>query len=239
MLLAETDWTTIEALREEITGAKHADVAGSAQAFVDAFAAHFPSIVLARLFVVLPFAQLPASEQEFARLFVKADARLSAKTPVLSLLGSAGHEHRYRGRAHSLGHLAIPLLDRQFVQSIPMVTKMLADLQVDLQALDDGRPIATRRMLGGQNSTFYVPDLTARDDAGRAIIPAQDFVEAHRIATVFGMGGAYVDGTLCVAILFCQEKLDRLVVDRFSSFISSFKMATASLLQDGKIYPPE
>jgi hypothetical protein len=118
-----------------------------------------------------------------------------------------------------------------------MITRLLADLEVDLGALDDGRPIATRRMLGGQNSTFYVGEAsTARDDAGRAIIPARDFIDAHRIATVFGMGGAYVDGTLAVAILFTQEPLDRAVPDRFASFISTFKMATASLLQSGAIY---
>jgi hypothetical protein len=61
-------------------------------------------------------------------------------------------------------------------------------------------------------------------------------VDAHRIATVFGMGGAYFDGTLAVSICFCQEALDRIVTDRFASFISTFEVATSKLLQSGAIY---
>lgn len=224
-------------MRGEIANAKHDHLAGAAQGFVDAFCARCPSVVLARLFLVLPFDELPEPDRDFARRFANGDARLKPSTRVLSLLGSAGHEPAYGGRHNSQGHLAIPLLDRQFVKGIPMITKLLADLEVDLQALDDGRPIATRRMLGGQNSTFYVSEAgSARDGEGRAIIPARDFVDAHRVATVFGMGGAYVDGTLAVSILFTQEALDRSVADRFASFISTFKMATSSLLQNKAIY---
>jgi hypothetical protein len=238
MLLAEATWAEIEVLRDETARAQHAHLTDAAQGFVDAFCARCPSVVLARMFLVLPFNVLPESDREFARRFVNADPRLKPSTRVLSLLGSAGHEPAYSGRRNSEGHLAIPLLDRHFVQGIPMITKLLADLEVDLQALDDGRPIATRRMLGGQNSTFYVNDAgSARDGEGRTIIPARDFVDAHRIATVFGMGGAYLDGTLAVSIFFCQEVLDRLIADRFASFISTFKMATSSLLQSGAIYP--
>jgi hypothetical protein len=237
MLLSEATWTEIEVMRGEIVSAKHTHLVDAAQGFVDAFCARCPSVVLARMFLVLPFDALPEPDRDFARRFVNADARLKPSTRVLSLLGSAGHEAAYTGRLNSKGHLAIPLLDRQFVQDIPMITKLLADLEVDLQALDDGRPIATRRMLGGLNATFYVSEARiARDDQGRAIIPARDFVDAHRVATVFGMGGAYLDGTLAVSILFSQEALDRLVVDRFASFISSFKMATSSLLQRRAIY---
>jgi hypothetical protein len=237
MLLAESTWAEIEVLRDELSRAEHAHVEDAAQRFVDAFCARCPSVVLARMFLVLPFESLPESDRDFARRFVNADARLKPSTRVLSLLGSAGHEPAYSGRRNSKGHLGIPLLDRQFVQGIPMITKLLADLEVDLQALDDDRPIATRRMLGGQNSTFYVSDAgTARDGEGRAIIPARDFVDAHRIATVFGMGGAYFDGTLAVSIFFCQEALDRPIADRFASFISTFKIATSSLLQSGAIY---
>jgi hypothetical protein len=239
LLLAETDWADIEKLRGEFAAAEYASLVDAAQAFVGKFAECFASVVLARLFIVVPFDKLPPFDQLAARRFVEGDARLRVGTPVLSLLGSAGHEPTYRARLDSRGHLAIPLLDREFVQGIPMVTRLLADLDVDLNALNDGGPIVTRRMLGGQNAAFYVADAaTAADGRGRAIIPAQDFVKTHGIGTVFGMGGAFVDGTLVAAVLFCQERLERLVVERYQSFISTFKMATAPLLQAGKIYPP-
>lgn len=238
MLLAETDWAALEDFRTDFGAARYMHVVEGAQAFVGGFAARFPSVALARLFIVLPLERLPPFDQSAARRLVDDQRRLKPDTPVLSLLGSAGHDPAYLGRLESRRHLAIPLLDRAYVQSIPMVTRLLGDLDVDLLALDEGRPIVTRRMLGGQNAAFYVADArTARDESGRAIIPAQDFIEAHDIATVFGMGGAYVDGTLVAAVLFCQENLDRLRAERFQSFISTFKMATAELLQSGHVYP--
>jgi hypothetical protein len=237
MLLSEIDWDGIERLRKQVSEPGYSQVEAGAQVFVRAFCEEFPSVVLARLFLVLPFESLPSRDAEFARSIAKGDPRLKPTTRVLSLLGSSGREPSYVGRLNSRGHLAIPLLDRQFVQEIPMITRLLADLEVDFQALDDGRPIATRKMVGGRNGTFYVADApTARDELGRSIIPARDFVESQRIATVFGMGGAYVDGTLAVAIIFTQESVTRLVVDRFASFINTFKMSTATLLLQGSIY---
>jgi hypothetical protein len=237
MLIAEAGWSHIEDLRAEIATPGQPHIVDAAQQFVAALTARFASVALARMFIVLPFDSLPPFDQAFARRLVNDDARLRASTRVLSLLGSAGHAAEFHSRLNSTSHLAIPLLDRRFVQGIPMITKLLADLEVDLQGLDEGRPIATRRMLGGHNGTFYVNDAaTAHDDVGRPIIPARDFVEAHRIKTTFGMGGAYLDGTLCVAILFCQEHLERRFVDPFASLISNFKMATTSLLQAGSVF---
>jgi hypothetical protein len=43
-------------------------------------------------------------------------------------------------------------------------------------------------------------------------------------------------GTLAVSICFCQEALDRIVTDRFASFISTFEMATSNLLQSGALH---
>ena len=119
-----------------------------------------------------------------------------------------------------------------------MIASLLSDLGVDLRSLDLGGAIATRPMLGGRNGTFYVQDArTVVDSLGRHVIAARDFAQESSIRTVFGMGGAYVDGTMAVAIFFCSEELPRLVVDRFPSFISSFKMATAKLLRAGRVFP--
>jgi hypothetical protein len=62
-------------------------------------------------------------------------------------------------------------------------------------------------------------------------------VRAQNVGSVFGMGGAYLDGTLAVAVFFTDEKsLDSPFADRFASLISTFKMATSKLLADGRIY---
>jgi hypothetical protein len=237
--LAKTGWSDVEALRERIKGRSGESVQEAAQLFVEDITRSFPSVVLGRLFLVLPFSLIPASERERVTQATQGDRRLVATTRVLSLLGTSGRQGEWRDRARSKGHLAIPLFDRAFVHEIPMLASLLSALQVDFAGLADGRPIASKLMLGGLNGKFLVTDAqTSTDELGRFIIPARDFVAAHRVRTVFGMGGSYVDGTLAVAVFFTDELLDPLVVDRFPTLISNFKMATSSLLAAGRIYPP-
>ncbi len=234
----ETTWAGIDGLRGQIqTCATAGTVQEAAQAFTALMSARFETLVLARLFVVLPFERLPVADQAAATALVNGDARLTATTRVLSLLGTTGRQPRWNDRTLSEGHRAIPLLDQQFVQGIPMIARLLGDLEIDLASLADGRPIATRRMLGGSNSTFFVDRASSAKDAqGRFVIPSQKFVKDHAIETVFGMGGSWFDGTLAVAIFFCAETIERLVVDRFPSLISNFKMATSKLIQGRHLY---
>jgi hypothetical protein len=92
-------------------------------------------------------------------------------------------------------------------------------------------------MLGGRNGRFFVPDAAANCDAlGRHVIPGREFVSTHKVLTVFGMGGAYGDGSLAVVIVFTNERLDAATVDRFPSLISNFKMATAEHQRRNRIY---
>ncbi|MEO7037209.1 MAG: hypothetical protein ABI548_24865 [Polyangiaceae bacterium] len=229
-------WADVDALRTGIMAGTSASIEDAAKLFVDQLAT-YSTVVLARVFLVLPLSGLPETEQAAARGAASGASQLNSKTPVLALLGSAGRLPQWRERTKSVGHLAIPLLSSDHVQNIPMIAKLLSDLEVNLAGLDDGKPIATRRMLGGLNAAFFVADAASSlDGAGRHIIPAQDFVAANEVRTVFGMGGAYADGTLAVAIVFTSETIDRAVVDRFPSVISNFKMATATLLSTGRVY---
>lgn len=236
--ISESNWADVDLLRSQIAAlTSEPDVQSAGQKLAALFVRSFSSIVLARLFIVQPFSALPTAEQDVGAELVKGDPRLTAKTQVLSLLGTDGREEAWKDRRRSQGHRAIPLLDRSFVQNTPMIAKLLSDLQVDLANLDTGAPIATRRMLGGTSSTFFIADASSAVDAqARKIIPAQDFVEKHGVRTVFGMGGAYADGALVVAIFFTDELLDRLLVDRFPSLISNFRMATSEPQTAGRIY---
>ena len=94
-----------------------------------------------------------------------------------------------------------------------------------------------RRLAGGFNGVFFVKDATsARDAEGPLIIPAQDFVSAERVKTVFGMGGFYPDDTLIVIIVFAREELDRLQVDRLTSLLSVLKGDTFGLVRARKLF---
>jgi hypothetical protein len=152
------------------------------------------------------------------------------------LLGTSGREPAWNDRTQSRGHRVIPLIDRAFVSGAPMLAKLLADLEIDLRPLDAGQPIDVRRMLGSQNGMFYVPDAKTATDGARMIIAERDFVSRYDVHTVFGMGGAYNEAVLAIAIVFTTESIERLVADRYPSLISNFKMATASLVARGELF---
>ena len=233
----DAGWDDINGVRDRLMARAASSVEHAAQSFVEDLAQTFPSIVLARLFLVVRLRQLPSVDQARAESIAAGDPRLTGATRVLSLLGTAGSEPAWCDRTRSVSHLAIPLLSQKFVHGAPMLAKLLADLDVNLASLDDGGAFVTRDMLGGLNKSFFVPDAReTRDGSARHIIAAQDFVERHGIRSVFGMGGAYFDGTLAVAIAFTSGTLDAATAGRFPSLIGNFKMASADHCQAGRIY---
>jgi len=235
--LNDATWPDVERLRGAVGAKDPSSVEAAAEAFVSAFSTAFSDVALIRLFIVLPVARVPEREGAFAARFAAADPRFGPATRVLTLLGSRGREPAWNERRLSRGHLCIPLIDRKFVEAAPMIAKLLSDIDVDLAAFDDGRPIATRKLLGGKNGMFYVPDAaTAIDATGRYVIADRAFVERYAIRTVFGMGGAYADGTLVTSVVFSTAKIPQLIADRFPSLISNFKMATATLIEERRIF---
>lgn len=233
--LSAASWPEIEALRTALAG-PHDNLVDAAQNFTSTFFDYFSTIVLARMFMVVPFGELPARDRDFALRLV-GQATLAPDTPVLSLLASRGLEAAWNDRHQSRGHLAIPLRDETFVNGAPMIASLLAELGVDVAKLVRSSAVVMRAFTGGANQTFYVDDaLTARDGYNRAIID-RDFTTAYGIRSVFGMGGSYINRRLTVAIFFTNEPLSRPTVDRFPSFIGSFKIATSDLVSKGRIYP--
>lgn len=242
VLLAQATWPELDTFRERISAEVAAEktLCAAAQRFVTGFRSEFPSIALARLFAVVPFSSLPQHDVLAAERFaehVDGTALLLPNTPVLSLLGTAGAEPSWNDRLKSQGHLAIPLLSRELVEGIPMIAQLLSDIGVGLSWLDPERVMPSRRLVGSMNQCFYVGQASSAKDArGRLIIPSQSFVADHRIQTVFGMAGSYVDSTLVAAILFSTEKLEKAVVDRYPSMIANFKMATSALATQRRLY---
>lgn len=241
--LRDASWEEVQEAHRHVeaslAGALH--VEGAAQRFVEVIAGSFSTIALARLFVVLPWEQLPAEEQAVARRFAEAAGRAGAidpRTPTLTLLGTAGEEPAWNRRESSKEHRAIPLIDESVVDGAPMIAALLGALQVKLANLRGGKSsVQLRNLAGGLNARFYVPDARSITDArGRHVIAARDFVAKYGIKTVFGMGGVYVNGVLAVAIVFTRESLEPIHVDRFPMFISSFKVATSQLVRAGTIF---
>ncbi|MHC4166906.1 MAG: hypothetical protein ACYSWQ_08115, partial [Planctomycetota bacterium] len=77
----------------------------------------------------------------------------------------------------------------------------------------------------------------AVDHQGRKIIPAQDFVEANDVKTVFGLAGGYPAGKMFVtAIVFCRETLEKTEAELFSPLLDAMTANTASLASTGAIF---
>lgn len=241
--IRDATWDEIEELRTRISSdlATKTSLVEASQAFVGEMCASFPTVALARVFVVAPFRSMSPVEQQIATETARSMDRslpIAPTTPVLALLGSAGVVSAWNSRETSLGHRAIPLFDASFVQSAPMIASLLKSLDVDLGNFTGDSAVQLRRM-GVLNARFYVPDArTAKDDSGRNIIAAQDFVSQHRIRTVFGMGGHFVGRVLTVVILFTREELEAAHIDRLVSFISTFKMSTSALVDTGAMFAP-
>ncbi len=236
MTIHDASWDDVQALRTRVEPmlASAATVSVAAQRFVDALATTFSSVVLARVFAVLPLGKLPDEERAWAERFAVLASRpvpLDPATPVLTLLGSAGVQAAWTKRTASVGHLAIPLVDAQLVDGAPMIAELLTSLQVDVQKKPGTSVVELRRLAGGRDGRFYVADAQSSvDTRGRRIIAAADFVAKHELRTVFGMGGAYLGGEIVAAIVFTKEVLTALEVDRFPSLIGTFKLGTAKLV---------
>jgi hypothetical protein len=231
-------------LQNQITDAIKAapTLLAASQKWADVMFTAFPNTALVRVYATVRFEQLPAFDQAFVKNAVaksELQGQLTNQTQVLSLLGTRGRRPAWNDRLQSRGHLSIPLLSGQFVESIPMLAQMLAQFGLGTGWIDRDEADITLRVMGQVGAVFYVPDAaTFRDSADRLVIPAQDFVQAERVRTVFGLGGTYLgqNRAMCLLLCFTKEKLERSVVEGFLPLISCFKIATMPLVYAGTLF---
>ena len=229
-------WQRIEA---KIAGADHLDTA--AQAMTRMLFESFPdSVALARAFVTVPLGALPAANEKFVRVLAEHTgviADLKPTTPVLSLIGTFGSQDAWCDRRRSQGHVGIPLVSAAFVDGIPMVSRLLQQLGMELDWLERGDTAIIAKVLGSSTGVFFVSDASQETDRlGRKVIAAQDFVADHHIRSVFGFGGSYFGGSIVTFILFCTTAIDRAVAQRFAPLANLFKSATVSLAGPTSIF---
>lgn len=197
------------------------------------------SVVLARVFVTVPFDELPTTIKRAVRQLAasaSAGSELKATTPVLSLIGTHGQEAEWNDRRKSKGHVGIPLISSSFVDSIPMISRLLKELGIPVDWVDShGAGVIST--IGSAAGLFFVDKAaTATDHQGRKIIAAQDFVSRHHVGSVFGAGGAYSRGDIIVIIVFCRDEFSRSVAERFLALVSLFISKTTSLTGGKRIF---
>ncbi len=228
-------------VRDELRASPSFEV--SAQRYVQQIHAAFSGeIALARMFMTIPFDDLPDDLRRSAWKVVEGQAlaaQIKPMTPVLTLLGSHGDEAQWCDRRSSRGHAAIPLCSNSFVDSIPMVARMLQEMGVDLGLkLDTERYV--KNLLGvGWVGLFYVEDArSARDDKGRRVIPSAEFVDTYNIRTVFGLGKVYANGAITAFIAFTTKVIPRAKVELLVPTVNLFKASTNELVQSRQYFSP-
>lgn len=236
--------SSITALRgeilERITGCTFLEDA--AQKYTDAMYEEFEdSIVLVRLFATSPFGNLPLTNQSFVnRLAASAgvSSLVDDQMLVLSLLGTRGKKAAWNNRRYSQGHVGIPLASGDFIEAIPMMSRLLKELGLGLNWIDSGDTEIVGRTIGAMAGVFYVRDAkTAVDHKGRKIIAAQDFVSAHNVKTVFGIGGGYLTSNIFTTnIVFCSETIEKNRVELFIPVMNTLKAGTMRLASRKKIF---
>lgn len=234
-----TLWQEIEA---DLPACEHLEDA--AQLFSTVVYRHFDeSIALARVFVTVPYGELPDANKRFVDNLVAstgASEALDAETLVLSLVGTYGRSPDWNSRRLSKGHVGIPLLSSAFVEKIPMLARLLKELGLPLEWIDSRDSTIMNKALGSSAGLFYAEDAaSAEDNQGRKIIAAQDFVSEHAIRSVFGVGGAYFGGRLCTMIFFCQDNVERAAAQRFMPLTNFFKSKTGALNTPGRVFRAE
>ena len=213
----------------------------AAQALATALHTEFDeSVVIARVFVTVPYGNLPEENRRFVKGLAEgagAATDLKPDTPVLSLVGSHGQESDWNNRRRSKGHVGIPLISSAFVGAIPMISRLLKELGVPIDWIDSPSTEVIVKTIGSSAGLFFVDDAaTAKDQEGRNIIAAQDFVENCRVKSVFGTGGAYPNGQMVAVVLFCRDVFSRTTAEQFMALTDFFKGSTAALAEPQKVF---
>lgn len=199
------------------------------------------SIVLARIFATIPYMKLPEDIKGYVTNQVDlagVSDKLKDTTLVLTLLGTRGADHFWDDRHNSRGHVGIPLVSRDFIDSMPMPVLLLRQLGIDLDWIDDDNANLILRTSGRLSGVFYVQDAGSEiDEKNRRIITSEDFVNQWKVKTVFGIGGSYLGSTtIFTTVIFVRETLERDIVDRFMLQADKFKTATMGITYNGKIF---
>ncbi len=201
------------------------------------------SILLARFFAAIPLNRLPEENRAFASDLARAknvENLMSDDTLVLSLLGSRGKEEAWNHRKSSSGHVGIPLISAEFIEAFPMMSRLLKQMGLGLDWIENNDLALVVKTAGKMGGIFYVEDAaTERDNRGRKIIAAQDFVREHRVKSVFGIGGGYLGTEIFfTSIIFTNEFVNKDIVQRFMLQANKFKTSTMALAIDDKLFNP-
>jgi hypothetical protein len=141
----------------------------------------------------------------------------------LTLLATRGDRPDWNDRGKSAGHKAIPLPSEKFVSQIPMISRLINQFGLDLNAVLKPDPAIIVDLEQKEYNAFHVPEAV-----GSPYIPAQqEFVIPNGVQSVLGFGGVLSSGDLFVVILFAKVYIP----DNTSSLAKGLAKDVKSALQ--------
>jgi len=196
--------------------------------------------VLSRIFVNLPYKSLPKTNKSAVDALtdsLNVSSKIGRNTPILSLVGSSGKQGQWNDRKNSQGHVGIPLISTEFIDGIPMMARLLGDLGIDIEGINEEKAGITSNVIEESQGLFYVDDAHTRTDKkGRKIIAAQDFVNAYNIQTVFGLGGQIRSNAYFTLIIFNNQHIPETETKLSLLFTSTIAEAFEPFIKKGRIF---
>jgi hypothetical protein len=166
------------------------------------------SCALVRFYKTHSYGQLDPELREFAR-GVLGHPPESDDMKCLILLATAGEKVEWNSRANSAGHKAIPLPSEKFVKQIPMISRLVSQFGLDVNAVIRPDPNLLADLNQRTYNAFHVSEAV-----GSPYIPFQDdFVIPHGVKSVLGFGGMLGTGDLYAVILFAKIHIPRATAD--------------------------
>jgi hypothetical protein len=186
------------------------------QLFVDIIYDYFrESLVLLRLFITVGYGELPVADRIFTDIKVQeieGSPSIDTRTPVLTLLATRGIHSEWNERGKSQMFRCIPLVSSRYVASLPMLSMQFERMGFHLDLIDNWEEaVVAKGRADLYSGMLFIRDASCdRDERGRMIVPAREFVAKNRIGTVLGFGsGCPNSPALLMLFAFTNEVFDQ------------------------------
>ncbi|MGB2926786.1 MAG: response regulator [Limnothrix sp.] len=186
-----------------------------------------PACSLVRFFTTQDYSELDADLQQVVQNNLQQE-HIADNLKCLTLLATKGEQEAWNYRHKSTGHQAIPLLNQEYINQIPMIAQLLYQLGLDITEILHPTPENLLELSQKEYNAFFVPKAL-----GSPCIPGQNnFVIPYGIESVIALGGVFPSGELFTIILFTKVAITRAIADMFQPLALSIKLAVMPFSYD-------
>lgn len=181
-------------------------------------------LALVRFYRTIGFRELDRELQAVATAALGGDRRPHGDLKCLTLMASAGIEEAWNSRHTSRSHRAIPLASKEAVARLPMVSRLIGDLGVSVDALLAGVESATEPDPG--RSILHIAEAE-----GSPAVPDQDsFVRPYGVRSVVAVGGILRSGDFWTVVIFTRVPVEEEQARLLRLLASDIKIAVLPVL---------